>query len=157
MPSADTARATGAIAITGMACRFPGARNKDVYWKNLVDGVETVQRFSTEQLREMGVNDRLIDDPSFIWASGYLEGVETFDAAFFGYSPREAELIDPQQRLFLETAWEALEGAGYNAEAYGGSIGVYAGVSLNTYWINLLLDPAFRSAVANFQTAIGND
>src|ERR1044071_3411453 len=113
------------IAIIGMAGRFPGARNVEEFWQNLRDGVESVTFFTDEELLSSGVDPGLLLNPNYVKASPVLEGADLFDAEFFGYSPREAEMIDPQHRVFLECAWEALENAGYNPEAYKGLIGVY--------------------------------
>src|SRR4051812_49564796 len=103
---------TPEIAIIGMAGRFPGARNVDEFWANLRNGRESITSFSDEELTALGVSRQLIDDPQYVKAGSLLDGIELFDASFFGYTPREAELMDPQQRLFLECAWEALENAG---------------------------------------------
>src|SRR6185436_17783780 len=113
MSDNTSAHATG-IAIIGMAGRFPGAPNLDAYWRNLRDGVESITFFEREQLVASGVPERLIDDPSYVKARGILDNADRFDAVFFGDSPREATLMDPQQRIFLECSWEALESAGYD-------------------------------------------
>ena len=104
------------IAVIGMAGRFPDAPNIETFWKNLCAGVESVTRFTDEQLLSAGVEPSLVQAPNFVKAGVLLDGVELFDARFFGYTPREAELTDPQHRLFLECAWEALEDAGYDPE-----------------------------------------
>ncbi|MFJ2444408.1 beta-ketoacyl synthase N-terminal-like domain-containing protein [Streptomyces sp. NPDC087658] len=129
------------IAIVGMACRFPGAPDKEAYWKNLCDGVDSLQRLAPADLAERGVEPALAGDASYIWSSGQLADTEAFDAPFFGYSPREAELMDPQHRHFLETSWAALEDAGYRPTSAPGSVGVFAGTSMNKY----LLHNIFRS------------
>jgi amino acid adenylation domain-containing protein len=126
------------IAIVGMSGRFPGAGNLEEFWKNLRDGVESVAFFSKEELRASGVPKELIDDPAYVPAKAIVDKIDHFDARFFGYSPAEATSIDPQQRIFLEAAWEALEDAGYNPEEYAGSIGVYAGASPNLYMFQVL-------------------
>src|SRR5262249_50918999 len=95
----------GKVAIVGMAGRFPGARNTAEFWSNLRNGVESISFFGEEELAASGLPRSLGSDPRFVKARGVLDGVELFDAAFFGYSPREAGVLDPQQRLFLETAW----------------------------------------------------
>jgi len=128
----------GAIAIIGMAGRFPGAANLEQFWQNLRDGVESIQFFSEQELEAAGVDGTVFRQPNYVKAGGALAGIELFDAAFFGLSPREAEVIDPQQRVFLEVAWAALESAGYDPQAYAGAIGVYAGSSVNTYFLNNL-------------------
>src|SRR5207344_802947 len=115
------------IAIIGMAGRFPGAQNLDEFWRNLRDGVESISFFTEKELIQAGLSAKIVNDPRYVKARGVLAGDDLFDARFFGYSPREAELIDPQQRVFLECAWEALERAGYDPKRYQGSIGVWAG------------------------------
>lgn len=130
------------IAIVGMAGRFPGAPDVDTFWRNIRDGVESVTFFSDEQLRARGVPERTLADPDYVKAGVLFEGFEQFDAGFFGYSPREAEHLDPQQRIFLECAWEALEHAGWQARKNPASVGVYAGDGPNIYLMRHLL-PAF--------------
>jgi acyl transferase domain-containing protein len=125
------------IAIIGMVGRFPGAKTLDAFWQNLRDGVESIAFFADDELMASGVDAAALDDPQYVKAGAILDDIELFDAPFFGFNPREAEVMDPQQRMFLECAWEALEHAGYNAELYDGAIGVYAGVSMSTYFFNL--------------------
>jgi acyl transferase domain-containing protein/acyl carrier protein len=122
-----------AVAVVGMACRFPGAKNLQEFWRNLRDGVESISFFSDEELEREGVERSELSDPNYVKARGILDGVEDFDADFFGFTPREAEMTDPQQRHFLECCWEALEHAGYHAEKYRGSVGVYGGAGANVY------------------------
>ncbi|MGM3308049.1 SDR family NAD(P)-dependent oxidoreductase [Anabaena sp. WFMT] len=121
------------IAVIGMSCRFPGAKNIAQFWDNLVNGVESISQFSQASLAASGIPPSLFSKDNYVKARPVLEDIELFDAAFFGYNPAEAELIDPQQRIFLETAWEALEDAGYVTENYQGLIGVYAGGIFNNY------------------------
>jgi len=121
------------VAIIGMAGRFPGARRLDRFWRNLREGVTSISFFSAEELREAGVDAATVDDPSYVRASPVLHDVDRFDAAFFGYTPREARFIDPQQRILLECAWEAMEDAGYAGNGHPYPVGVFAGSSLNTY------------------------
>ncbi|SDO97651.1 Acyl transferase domain-containing protein [Rhodoferax sp. OV413] len=130
------------IAIVGMAGRFPGAPDIDAFWRNIRDGVESVTVFSDEQLRARGVPERTLADPDYVKAGVLFEGFDQFDAGFFGYSPREAEHLDPQQRIFLECAWEALEHAGWKGGKGNASVGVYAGDGPNLYLMRHLL-PAF--------------
>ena len=125
-----------AIAVVGMSGRFPGAPNLEAFWRNLRDGVESITFFSKDELRAHGTNLAILDHPQFVPARAVLEGAELFDAAYFGYTPREAQLMDPQQRLFLECGAEALDDAGCNPESFPGMIGVYAGVSVNTYLLS---------------------
>ena len=158
MSNAEFEQSTGLeIAVIGLAGRFPGAGNVEQFWQNLRDGVESISFFSDEELLAGGVNPALLQSPNFIKARGVLEDAELFDAAFFGYNPREAEIMDPQQRVFLECAWEALENAGYDSETCNNRIGVYAGVSMNTYFVNLYSNPELLEAIGQYQTFIGND
>ncbi|MFE4108626.1 type I polyketide synthase [Almyronema epifaneia] len=122
------------IAIIGMAGRFPGANTLEQFWHNLQHGVESISFLSEETLQAAGVTPEQWTHPHYVKASSQLDDIEWFDASFFGLSPREAEIMDPQHRLFLECAWEALETAGYVPE---GSVGVYAGANMNSYLINL--------------------
>jgi len=145
------------VAIVGMTCRFPGAPGVDRLWQNLLDGVESVTFFSDEELIEAGVDPALLADPRYVRAGSILDEVDRFDAGLFGYSPREAEVMDPQHRIFLECAWEVLERAGYDPSTYPGSIGVYAGSNLSTYLLGLHSDPEVRSSVNMLQAILGND
>src|SRR5215216_3025247 len=129
MDNQDTYDSMEGIAIIGMAGRFPGAKNIDTFWQNLRDGVESIRTFSEEELAASGVDPAVLNDPNYVNAGAVLEDIEQFDAAFFGFSPREAAITDPQHRIFLECAWEALENAGYDPEQYPGPIAVYAGAS----------------------------
>lgn len=138
------------IAIIGLAGRFPGARNIEEYWRNLRNGVNSIHFLADDELLEPNINT-----PNYVKAYSSFEEVDYFDAAFFGYSPREAELIDPQHRVFLECAWEALENAGYDSERYSGSIGVYAGAALNSYLINLHSQQHLRET-DNVQIVVSN-
>jgi acyl transferase domain-containing protein/acyl carrier protein len=150
---------SNSVAIIGMAGRFPGAKNLDEFWLNLCNGVESTTFFSDEELLAAGVDPSLLNDPNYIKAGAILEDIDRFDAAFFGYNPREAAIIDPQHRLFLECAWEALETAGYNSQTYTGRIGTYAGVGWNGYLTsNLASNPELLQASAEgYQTLIGNE
>ena len=143
------------IAIIGFAARVPGAKSIDEFWQNLRDGVESITVFNDEELLEHGFPRSLLAHPACVKAGAVLEGIELFDASFFGYSPRDAALIDPQQRLFLECAWEALETAGYDAESYKGSIGVFGGVGRNAYLLNIYSNPALAMS-ATVQIGLGN-
>jgi acyl transferase domain-containing protein/acyl carrier protein len=128
------------IAIVGMAGRFPGAANVDELWRNLIYGVESITFFSDEELLAAGVDPAFLKEPNYVKAGAVIEGIDSFDATLFGYSPREAEIMDPQHRLFLECSWEALENAGYNPDLYEGSIGVFAGSNISTYLLRLYPD-----------------
>jgi acyl transferase domain-containing protein/ubiquinone/menaquinone biosynthesis C-methylase UbiE len=147
------------IAIIGMSGRFPGARNIDEFWRNLVAGVESIQALDERELREAGVSAEALADPNYVRVSSRIEGVEWFDAEFFGYNPREAARIDPQQRLLLEAGWETLEDAGYHSSA-GRAIGVFATTSTSTYLLNNLHGSFdFREFIlssGNLQPVLGN-
>jgi acyl transferase domain-containing protein len=146
------------IAVVGMACRFPGAATAEDFWRNLHDGVESITFFTPDELRAAGVTAAEMQDPRYVAAKGVLEDADAFDAGFFGFSPREAALMDPQQRVFLETAWSALEDAGYDSKKYPGTIGVFAGGILSIYLVRNLWPNRDAMAVAgNFQVALGND
>ncbi|MEG4342107.1 type I polyketide synthase [Microcoleus sp. A003_D6] len=127
------------IAIIGMAGRFPGAKNVDEFWLNLCDEVESISVFSDEELRDGGVEDSWLNDSNYVKAGFVLDDIEMFDASFFGMLAKEAEITDPQHRLFLECAWEALENAGYDPEKYAGLAGVYAGANMSTYLLNNII------------------
>src|SRR5437764_3376330 len=121
------------VAIIGMSLRFPGAKNPAEFWKNLRDGVETVSFFTKDELQQAGVPLEALQQPNYVPAKAIVDGVEMFDYQFFGLTPREAELMDPQQRLFLECAWEALENAGYDFQGRDARVGVYAGSGVSTW------------------------
>jgi amino acid adenylation domain-containing protein len=148
---------SAAIALIGLAGRFPGAEDAAQFWQNLRAGVESIRFFSDEELAAAGFPAELLRDPRLVKARGMLDGAELFDAAFFGYAPREAQIIDPQQRLFLECAWEALEDAGYDSTRFGGRVGVFGGATENTYVLRLLTNPELLGAVGRHQIAIANN
>lgn len=157
MSNSEEPDSTG-IAIVGMAGRFPGAKNITDFWQNLKNGVESVSFFSDEELDPLAVDPASLNNPNFVKAGCVLDGVELFDASFFDYSPREAEITDPQHRLFLECAWEALENAGYDPDKYAGSIGVFAGASMSTYLLfNFAINPRLFKSFGSFQVTVGND
>jgi acyl transferase domain-containing protein len=146
------------IAIVGMVGRFPGARNLDEFWRNLRDGVESIRFPDDQELEAMGVDAARRSDPAYVRAAADLDDIALFDAAFFGYTPRDAELMDPQQRLFLECAWEALEDAGYDPETGAGAVGVFAGTMMSTYLLhNLLPNRQLFGVVDPVQITVGND
>ena len=129
------------IAIIGYAARFPGAENGLQFWENLANGVESIRTFTAKELESVGVSKSALRDPDYVRAGAPLARPEAFDAHFFGLSPREAAIMDPQQRFFLECAWEAMEHAGYAPGTFPGSTGVFAGSGPNSYLIeNLLSD-----------------
>ena len=146
------------IAIIGLSGRFPGASNVDELWQNLCHGIDSIAFFSEEELLAAGVESELMHNPRYVKARGILDEVEYFDAAFFGYSPKEAALMDPQQRLFLECAWEVLEQAGYNPDTYQGLIGVYAGQSVSSYLLSYLWsDRTLMAETGIIPTLLNND
>lgn len=147
-----------AIAIIGMAGRFPGARSLEELWANLRDGVESITFFTEEELIAAGADPETVRLPGFVPAKGVLEGVERFEPAFFGFTPREAELMDPQHRILLECAWEALEDAGYDPGRFPGRAAVYVGSGTSSYMIaNLLPNAAALEKVGVLQALILND
>jgi amino acid adenylation domain-containing protein len=154
---ASSSRIDRSVAIIGMQGRFPKAADLEQFWRNLRDGVEAVSFFSEEEMLARGVDLKRLRDPAYVRATAALEDSEWFDAAFFGFSPREAEIMDPQHRLFLECAWEAMEDAGYDPEQQSGAIGVFAGVSMNRYWLNLSANPELMATQGGFPVLLGND
>jgi acyl transferase domain-containing protein/2-polyprenyl-3-methyl-5-hydroxy-6-metoxy-1,4-benzoquinol methylase/acyl carrier protein len=130
------------IAIIGGFCRFPGADSLGEFWCNLMAGTESIRFFSDAELLAAGVSPDLLADPRYVKAQGVLEDIAGFDAAFFGLSPGEAEMMDPQHRIFLEGAWEALEDAGYDPERYDGRVGVFGGSGLNNYLLRSIMGNA---------------
>ncbi|MFF5780759.1 SDR family NAD(P)-dependent oxidoreductase [Streptomyces virginiae] len=143
------------IAVIGIACRFPGAPDPEAFWRNLAEGVESVEAVPAPSGAPSDGRVR---------AAAVLPGIEDFDASFFGYSPREAELLDPQHRVFLECAWEAIEDAGYHPAGLQGTMGVYGGSGLSTYLINHVYpqrgsrsDANFLDSMADLQLAVATD
>jgi phthiocerol/phenolphthiocerol synthesis type-I polyketide synthase E len=144
------------VAIIGMAGQFPDAANVAKFWQNLCDGVEAIAVFTDAELIASGVSLELLNHPNYVKAGAVLSEVARFDAQFFGYSPREAEIMDPQHRILLENAWQALEDAGYNPKATKVRTGVYVGSSISNYLLtNLLSNPKLVEG-AGWATAIGN-
>ncbi|HEY8371301.1 MAG TPA: amino acid adenylation domain-containing protein [Pseudonocardiaceae bacterium] len=131
------------VAVIGMACRFPDADDVDEYWRNLTEGRNSIVHYSREELLAAGVPEAVLDQPGYVRAQSRLRDIRSFDAAFFGYSRREAEIMDPQHRLFLECAWHALEDAFCDPYRYEGAIGLFASVGQNNY-----LDDHVRPALA---------
>jgi amino acid adenylation domain-containing protein len=149
------------VAVIGIAGRFPGAPTIDEFWRNLRGGVESITHFAPDQV---ALRSALQPGEQRVYARGLLDGADLFDASFFGYTPREAELMDPQHRIFLEVAWEALDHAGYDAGQMKIPIGVFAGLSMNTYllynlcssreFIEELLD---NHQISTHPALLGND
>ncbi|HEU5378052.1 MAG TPA: SDR family NAD(P)-dependent oxidoreductase [Ktedonobacteraceae bacterium] len=152
-PSYDTA-----LAIIGMAGKFPGAPTLDAFWQNLAGGVKSIRFFTDEEMLAAGVDPADLRQPGFVKAGGLLENADLFDASFFGYTPREADVMDPQHRLMLECAWMSLEDAAYVADTFDGLIGVFAGSATSTYMRhNIYSDPALFQKIGQAQVNIGND
>lgn len=146
------------IAIIGMAGRFPGANNLDEFWSNLARGVESISCCSEQEIIDSGFHPKIARDPDFVPAAGKIEGEYMFDADFFGFAPREAQVMDPQHRLLLECSWEALESAGYDPESYSGRIGIYAGASTNTYFpFHVAPNHNLISSIGLLQAITAND
>ncbi|WP_169518313.1 non-ribosomal peptide synthetase/type I polyketide synthase [Solimonas variicoloris] len=140
------------IAIVGMAGRFPGADGVDAFWRNLVAGVESIAQFRLDELEDR-FGDAVHRAPNFVAAHSVLDDVDQFDADFFGMYAREAELTDPQHRVFLECAWQALEDGGCDPTRHDGPIGVFAGCSMNTYFLHHVCRDrqALEEFTSNFQ------
>ncbi|WP_407170698.1 amino acid adenylation domain-containing protein [Bradyrhizobium sp. ORS 111] len=150
------------VAIIGMAGRFPGARSVSEFWQNQLDGIESISQFDVSELEAR--NQKAGTGASgYVRARSVIDDVDLFDAEFFGIYPREAELMDPQQRLFLECCWEAIEDAGYVPDTYPGLIGVFAGSSLSSYFLSrLCTTPGFIERftsgyqISNYTEMMGN-
>jgi len=146
------------IAVIGMSLRVPGAHTLAQFWQNLRDGVESITVYNDAELAAAGVAQAALQDPYYVKAFGALQGLEQFDAGFFELTAREAELMDPQHRLFLECGWEVLEHAGYDPTRYDGSIGVFAGAGINSYLINhVLTNPQALDTLGGWAVVMSND
>jgi acyl transferase domain-containing protein/SAM-dependent methyltransferase len=145
------------IAIVGMRARFPGADDLEQFWQNLASGTESITRLSPDEMRAAGIPDELMNLPGYVNAAPLLGDVDLFDAEFFGFSARDASLTDPQHRLFLETAWEALEDAGYDPATFAGRVGVFGGCEMSTYLYQLSQNPAILGYVDSMQLMVTND
>ncbi|NUT48565.1 MAG: polyketide synthase, partial [Saccharothrix sp.] len=155
---ADTADAVDRIAITGMAGRFPGADDVEQFWRNLAEGRETISVLTPAELVESGVDPAESARPGYVPAKGVLAGADRFDAAYFGYNPRESELMDPQHRVFLECAWTALESAGYDPTRRTDRVGVFAGASMNSYLaFNVLRNRRVYGSTGPYRTLLASD
>lgn len=146
------------IAIIGMSCRLPGAQNIDQFWRNLLDEVESITFFSDEELLASGIDPAVLANPDYVKAAPKLDNIDEFDAGFFGYSPKEASLIDPQHRLFLEVAWEAFEKGGYSPDNVHDIVGVYSGAGshITSYFAAHPDHPMMRGETAGIEH-ISND
>ncbi|MDA9762163.1 type I polyketide synthase, partial [Desulfobacterales bacterium] len=146
-----------AVAVIGLSGRFPGAKTVNQFWRNLGGKIESITHFKDGEL-DQSITDAVKLDPDYVKARGVLADVDKFDAAFFNISPREAEVLDPQQRIFLEICWEALENAGYDSDRYKGLIGLYAGMGNNTYRnFNLSSHPQLIENFGELQTMMANE
>jgi len=146
-----------AIAIIGMSGRFPKAGNIQIFWDNIQKGVEAISRFTEEELLSAGVPKEYVSDTRYVPAAGCLENVDQFDHRFFEYSPTEAQSMDPQQRLFLECAWECFEDAGYDPIALQEKVGVYAGMRSSSYQYASLDELQKNGTAIGFQNLLGTD
>ncbi len=150
-------RYENSVAIIGLACRFPGSPDVNSFWTNLCDGVECIKHYSEQELRQAGVSQSLLDNPNYVRANPEIDDYDQFDASFFGMTSTIAQITDPQQRVFLECAWQALESSGYCADSYQGDIGVYAGLSINTYLLqNYSVNREVIDSIGEFQAAVAN-
>ncbi|PSB01380.1 beta-ketoacyl synthase [Merismopedia glauca CCAP 1448/3] len=150
---------TKGIAIIGMSCRFPGASNVEEFWQNLCQGVESIDFFSDDELLAAGVDPAAISHPNYVKASATLPDIDLFAAEFFGFTPKEAALMDPQHRIFLECAWAALEDAGCDPTRESLRIGTYAGTGWNSYLLSNLSthQDLFAASSSGYQTLLGNE
>ena len=147
------------IAIVGLGINVPGAEGVDAYWANLRDGVESIRRLSEQELLDAGESPEMIARKNYVPAAAVLDGFDTFDAEFFGFSPKDAAILDPQHRKFLEVAWQAMEQAGHPPETIPGPIGVYAGCGMGSYfYFNICSNPDLVDDVGMFLLRhTGND
>ncbi|MFZ4655713.1 MAG: beta-ketoacyl synthase N-terminal-like domain-containing protein [Caldilineaceae bacterium] len=157
-PAAPVVATQEGIAIIGMSCRFPGARTVTAFWQNLYDGIESLLLIPDAELLAAGIDPALVQNPSYVKRMGRLADIDHFDAAFFGYSAREAAATDPQHRIFMECAWEALERAGYAPQRYQGRIGVFAGSGFNSYRaLHLTGNAELTRTLGDYQIAVSNE
>ena len=147
----------GKVAIIGMACRLPGAKNINEYWKNLLNGVETLTTFTDEELIASGVEPAVFKQPNYIRNRGIINGAEFFDAEFFGFTPREAELMDPQQRIFLECSWHALEDAGCDPYCAKERIGVFGGTGTPLHLVSTMENSWVKKNASGASIVTSND
>lgn len=160
VPDKPTRSVRGAahdIAIVGMAGKFPEAANIEEFWQNLLDGRDCITHFSEDEI-DSSVDKEIAGRPNYVRARGLMPDIDAFDAKFFGVRPREAQIMDPQQRIFIETCWHALEDSAYDSGRFEGKIGVFAGTGDNTYlWNYVLKDRDVVSALGEHQTHILNE
>jgi len=141
-----------------MAGRFSGVTDIKEFWEAISSGRETITYHTREELQRKGVDKSLLDNKAYVLANGIIESSDKFDSSFFGIAPREADFMDPQHRIFLETCYEALENSGYTSEKYPGEIGVFGGCGMNNYLVkNLFQHPESLRMMGEFQTIINNN
>ena len=145
----------GPVAIIGMALRYAGAQTLDEYWSNIANNVDALHLATDEELAAADIDSRRISDPTYVRPAAFIPNAAEFDAPLFGFSARDAEIVDPQQRVFLECAWEAFEDAGYDPTGSGKDVGVFAGCGANSYRKQNL--DSNMSTGAMLQTMVGND
>ena len=146
------------IAVIGMAGRFSGVSNLEEFWDTISSGTEKISYYTKEELIEKGVDKDLIENKDYVLANGNIDSADKFDSAFFGITPKEADFMDPQHRVFLETCYAGLENAGYTSENFTGEIGVFAGCGMNNYLLrNLFQHPRSLRSIGEFQTIINNN
>ena len=151
----DEQRWREGIAIVGMSARFPGCRSVGEYWEKIAAGADLLSQATDAELMAVGVDPATAEAQHFVRSGTRLEDAESFDAKFFELSRREAEVMDPQQRILLECAYEALEHAGISGD--GARVGVFAGIGMNTYMMQLLGNPEMLQAAGGYQLMLGND
>ncbi|MEJ2539784.1 MAG: polyketide synthase, partial [Gemmatimonadota bacterium] len=159
-PGSPTGESDGPfVAVVGMAAHLPGAPDLDRFWARLRAGAESIRHFTEEELEKAGVDPALLRNPRYVRSRGVLDGMRAFDAGFFGLSPRDAAVMDPQTRHFLECTWHALEHAGHVPESFPGTIGVFAGAGASQYfWKNVVRNRELMDSVGYFLLRhTGND
>lgn len=144
------------IAIVGYSCRFPGAKNAEEFWSNIANGKKSITFFEKHELDSNSVAPEEIDDPNYVAARGILGDVDQFDAEFFGFTPKEAQLTDPQHRLFLTLAQQALDHAGYTTEKSDSIFGLFGGAGANSYMLNNLASGFINGTGSTLQAYIHN-
>jgi acyl transferase domain-containing protein/acyl carrier protein len=153
----DSGYSDSDVAIIGLDCRFPGASNYREFWSNLEAGVESIKFFSDEEMAQAGIPESDFKNERYVAAASLIEDADCFDHAFFGFSPSEGALMDPQQRVYLESAWHALEDAGYGRSSCRGLTGIWAGSAMNSYLLRNLLSNRGKLSASEYQIMILND
>ncbi|MEY8837629.1 beta-ketoacyl synthase N-terminal-like domain-containing protein, partial [Cribrihabitans sp. XS_ASV171] len=159
MDTRENENRRGDIAIVGMSVCVPGADSAAAFWENLRAGIESIRPLTEEELLEAGEAPAMLSHPDYVRAAAPLDGFDMFDAEFFGFSPKEAAILDPQHRKFLEVAWEAMEQSGHPPRSMDGRIGVYAGCGMGSYfYFNICSNPGLVNDVGMFLLRhTGND